>query len=53
MFNFERSVPNPYGPTQSIPIHQAVLIPSGKENDLARLQQELTARCPNAQVSLA
>ncbi len=53
MFNFERSVPNPYGPTQTIPIHQAVLIPGDKESDLARLQQELTARCPSAQISLA
>ena len=53
MFNFERSVPNPYGPTQTIPIHQAVLIPNGKESDLARLQQELTARCPRAQINLA
>lgn len=53
MFNFERSVPNPYGPTQTIPIHQAVLIPIEKETDLARLQQELTARCPRAQIRLA
>jgi hypothetical protein len=53
MFNFERSVPNPYGPTQVIPIHQAVLIPSGRESDLARLQQELAARCPNVRISLA
>jgi hypothetical protein len=53
LFNFERSVPNPYGPTQVIPIHQAVLIPSGKESDLARLQQELTARCTKAQIALA
>ena len=53
MFNFERSVPNPYGPTQTIPIHQAVLIPNGRESDLARLQQELTARCPRAQIHLA
>jgi hypothetical protein len=53
LFNFERSVPNPYGPTQTVPIHQAVLIPSGKENDLTRLQQELTARCPNARIALA
>lgn len=53
MFNFERSVPNPYGPTQTIPIHQAVLIPADKESDVARLQQELTARCPRAQIRLA
>ncbi len=53
MFNFERTMPNPYGPTQTIFIHQAVLIPNGKESDLARLQQELTARCPRAQIRLA
>ena len=53
MFNFARSVPNPYGPTQIVPIHQAVLIPTGRESDLARLQQELTARCPGAHISLA
>ena len=53
MFNFERSFPNPYGPTQIIPIHQAVLIPTGRETDLARLQQELTTRCPRAQIRLA
>jgi hypothetical protein len=50
---FEKSVPNPYGPTQIVPIHQAVLIPAGSEGDLARLQQELTARCPKAQIALA
>jgi len=53
MFNFERTVPNPYGPTQVIHIHQAVLIPTGKESDLARLQQELSARCPTARITLA
>jgi hypothetical protein len=53
MFNFERSVPNPYGPTQTIPIHQAVLIPVGRESDLAHLEQELTARCPQAKIDLA
>ena len=53
MFNFERSVPNPYGPTSIVPIHQAVLIPANSEADLARLQQELTARCPKAQIALA
>jgi hypothetical protein len=53
MFNFERVVPNPYGPVNIIPIHQAVLIPAGKESDLALLQQQLTARCPKAQIALA
>ena len=53
LFNFERIVPNPYGPTQTIPIHQAVLIPAASQNDLARLQRELIARCPKAQITLA
>jgi hypothetical protein len=53
MFNFERTVPNPYGPSQTIHIHQAVLIPAGKESDVARLQQELAARCPTARINLA
>jgi hypothetical protein len=53
LLRFERSVPNPYGPTQTINIHQAVLIPDGKESDLARLQSELTARYPKARISLA
>jgi len=53
MFNFERVVPNPYGPVNIVPIHQAVLIPAGKESDLALLQQQLTARCPKAQIALA
>jgi hypothetical protein len=53
MFNFERYVPNPYGPTQTINIHQAVLIPDGKQSDLARLQSELTTRYPKARINLA
>lgn len=53
LLNFERSVPNPYGPTSIIPVHHAVLIPANSAGDLARLQQELTARCPKAQVALA
>jgi hypothetical protein len=42
---FEKSVPNPYGPTQIVPIHQAVLIPANADGDLAR--------CPKAQIALA
>jgi hypothetical protein len=38
-------VPNPYGPTQIVPIHQAVLIPANADGDLAR--------CPKAQIALA
>jgi hypothetical protein len=53
LLNFERSVPNPYGPTSIIPIHQPVLIPANAAADLTRLQQELTARCPKAQIALA
>ena len=46
-------MPNPYGPLNVIPINQAVLIPAGKEHDLALLQQRLTERCPSAQITLA
>ena len=53
LFNFERIVPNPYGPNQTIPIHQAVLVPAGSEDDIARLQRELSARCPTARITLA
>jgi hypothetical protein len=53
LLSFERSVPNPYGPTQVVAIHQSVLIPAGAEADLARLRQELTARCAKAQIALA
>jgi len=53
LFNFEKVVPNPYGPTQVLPIHQSVLIPAGSEGDLARLQSELAARCPKARITLA
>jgi hypothetical protein len=53
LFSFDKIVPNPYGPTQPLAIHQAVLIPANFEADLTRLQQELTSRCPKAQISLA
>jgi hypothetical protein len=53
LLQFERSVPNPYGANQVIPIHQSVLIPANADGDLARLQRELTARCPKANISLA
>jgi hypothetical protein len=54
LFSFEKIVPNPYGPTQPLSIHQAVLIPANASHseDLARLQRELTARCPKAQITL-
>jgi hypothetical protein len=53
LLQFERSVPNPYGTNQVIPIHQSVLIPAGADSDIARLQRELTARCPKAKIALA
>jgi hypothetical protein len=52
LLHFQKTVPNPYGPTQVIAIHQSVLIPANAAGDLARLQQELTARCPKAQIAL-
>jgi hypothetical protein len=53
LFQFEKDVPNPYGPLQAIPIQQAVLIPPGREQDLALLQTHLTERCPIARITLA
>jgi hypothetical protein len=52
IFNFEKVMPNPYAGTQVIPIQQSVLIPAGTESDIARLQKELTARCPKARIVL-
>jgi hypothetical protein len=52
LFRFEKIEPNPYGGFPAVPIHQSVLIPPGSESDLARLQKELEARCPAAQITL-
>ena len=52
-FRFEKVVPNPYAGNQIIPIVQSVLIPAGAAADIARLQTELLARCPKAQIRLA
>ena len=52
LLQFERSVPNPYGTNQVIPIHQSVPIPANAGGDLDRLQRELTARCPTAKIAL-
>jgi uncharacterized membrane protein HdeD (DUF308 family) len=52
LFRFERIDPNPYGGYPAVPIHQSVLIPAGGDNDVVRLQKELTARCPKAQIAL-
>jgi hypothetical protein len=52
-FRFEKYIPNPYGGSPTIPINQIVPIPAGGESDIARLQQELTARCPKARIALS
>ena len=52
MFVFEEVVTNPYSGNQLVPIHQSVLIPSGAEDDISRLQKELSARCPKARIIL-
>jgi len=52
-FRFEKYIPNPYEGSQMLPINQSVPIPPGAESDIARLQRELTARCPKAQIVLS
>jgi hypothetical protein len=51
-FRFEKVVPTAYGGDPIVHIQQSVLILPGAESDIARLQQELTARCPKAQIVL-
>jgi hypothetical protein len=53
LFYFDKIVFNPYGPTQTIRINQSVLVPADSDRDIARLQKELTQRCPAAQIALA
>jgi hypothetical protein len=52
LFSFEKIEPNPYSGYPAVPIHQSVLIPAGSDSDIERLQKELTARCPKAQIAL-
>jgi hypothetical protein len=52
-FRFEKLVPNPYGPLQTIVLFQSVLIPDGTDGEIARLSHELVTRCPGAHISLA
>jgi hypothetical protein len=52
LFNFEKVEFNPYSTNQITPVRQSVLIPSGAEADIARLQRELAGRCPKAHISL-
>lgn len=57
IFRFEKYVgTNPYGlnfTSGHVPVDRKVLIPTGAESDIARLQQELTVRCPKARIGLA
>jgi hypothetical protein len=53
LFRFEKLVPNPYGPLQTIVLFQRVLIPEGVDGEILRLSHELAARCPQARISLA
>jgi hypothetical protein len=53
LFRFAEVVPNPYEGTKTLHIDQSVLIPPDAEHDIVRLQQELTTRCPKAQIVLS
>ena len=54
LFRFEKYVgSNPYSAnlnSGSVAVERRVLIPTGAESDIARLQTELTARCPKARI---
>jgi hypothetical protein len=53
LFHFERQVPNPYGGPDRIEIYHSILLPEHSEADVARLAEELTARCPSATIALS
>jgi hypothetical protein len=50
---FEKVVVSPYTANQITRSELGVLIPDGAETDMARLQRELSARCPKARIALA
>jgi len=53
-FSFEKFVPNPYGPAQTVTIVQSVLIPPGCDpSDVSRLQSALATLCPTAKIAIA
>ncbi len=52
LFRFEKAMSSPYAECTALPIRQSVLIPEGCDGDLVRLQKELEARCPKAQIAL-
>jgi hypothetical protein len=53
LFSFEKVQPSPYTGNQVSAIQQSVVLPAGMDADVARLQRELSARCPRARVELA
>jgi hypothetical protein len=53
LFSFEKVQPSPYTGNQVSAIQQSVVLPAGMDADVARLQRELSARCPKARVELA
>jgi len=52
LFKFEKVIPGGYS-NQIVQVARSVLIPAGAEPDIARLQRELSARCPKARIALA
>jgi hypothetical protein len=54
LFEFEKIMPNPYGPSQVIHLQQSVLIPSNASNaELSQLKTALVTRCPNARIAMS
>jgi hypothetical protein len=53
LFSFEKVQPSPYTGNQISTVQHSVALPAGAEGDVARLQRELSARCPKARVALA
>jgi hypothetical protein len=52
LFKFEKVIPGAYS-NQIVQVAKNVLIPAGGEQDIARLQRELSNRCPKARIALA
>ena len=49
LMQFEKIVPNPYGPTHTLKLSQSILIPAAADTgDLPLLRKALASRCPQA-----
>jgi hypothetical protein len=53
VFNFDKAMVSPYSIGRSVPVQFCVPIPAAGDADVARLQQELSARCPKARIAFA